>query len=204
MENRKEKVKIVTDFLSWAPKSLQMVTAAMKLKIHAPRKESYDKLRQHIKEQRYHFADKGPYSLIFAVVRHGCESWTIKKAEHWSDTFELWCLALESPLDCKVIKPLNPKGNQCWIFIGRMDAKAEAPILWPPDAKSQVSGKDPVLGKTEGKRRSEQQRMRWLESITDSMYMNLNKVQEIMKDSEAWWTIVCGTAKSWTWLSNWK
>ena len=67
-----------------------------------------------------------------------------------------------------------------------MDAKAEATILWPPDAKSQVSGKDPVLGKTEGKRRSEQQRMRWLESITDSMYMNLNKVQEIMKDSEAW------------------
>ena len=78
-----------------------------------------------------------------------CESWIIKKAECQStDVFELWCWrTLESPLDCKEIQPVHPKGVQSWVFIGRTDAEAEAPILWPPDAKSLLFGKDPVSGK---------------------------------------------------------
>ena len=80
---------------------------------------------------------------------YGCESWTIKKTECWRiDVFELWCWRrLESPLDCKELKPVNPRGNQSWIFIRRTDAEAEAPIFWPPDAKSQLIRKDPDAGK---------------------------------------------------------
>ena len=74
--------------------------------------------------------------MVFPVVMYGCESWTIKKAERWRiDAFEMW-RRLESPLNCKEIKLVNPKGNQFWIFIGKTDAQAETPILWPPDAKN--------------------------------------------------------------------
>ena len=77
-------------------------------------------------------------AMVFPVVMYGCESWTIKKAEHRRiDAFELWCWrTLESPLDCKEIQPVHPKGDQSWVFIGRTDAEAETPILWPPHAKS--------------------------------------------------------------------
>ena len=77
-------------------------------------------------------------AMSFAVVKYGCESWTIKKAEYRKiDAFELWCWRrLRSPLDCKEIKPVNPKGNQSSVFIGRTDAKAGTPVLWPPDAEN--------------------------------------------------------------------
>ena len=78
-------------------------------------------------------------AMVFPVVMYGCESWTIKKAEHQRiDAFKLWCWekTLESPLDCKEIQPVHPKGDQSWVFTGRTDVEAEAPILWPPDAKS--------------------------------------------------------------------
>ena len=88
-------------------------------------------------------------AMVFPVVMYGCESWTVKKAERWRiDAFELWCWrTLESPLDCKEIQLVHPKGNQSWIFIGRTDAKAEAPILWPPDGKNWLIGKAPDAGK---------------------------------------------------------
>ena len=88
-------------------------------------------------------------AMVFPVVVYGCESWTIKKAERQRiDVFELWCWRiLESPLDCKEIKPINPERNQSLVFIGRTDAEAEAPILWPPDMKSQFIRKDPGAGK---------------------------------------------------------
>ena len=88
-------------------------------------------------------------AMVFPVVMYGCERWTIKKAEHWkSDAFELWYWRrLLSPLDCKEIQPVHPKGNQSWIFIGRTDVEAEAPILWPLDAKSWLIWKDPDAGK---------------------------------------------------------
>ena len=89
-------------------------------------------------------------SMVFPVVMSECESWTIKKAEcQRIDAFELWCLkkALESPLDCKEIQLVSPKGNQSWIFIGRTDVEAETPMLWLPDVKNWLIGKDPDAGK---------------------------------------------------------
>ena len=88
-------------------------------------------------------------AVVFLVVIHGCESWTVKKVEHHRiDAFELWCWrTLESPLDSREIKSLNPEGNQPWIFVGRTDAETEAPVLWPPDAKSWLIEKDPDSGK---------------------------------------------------------
>ena len=90
---------------------------------------------------------------------------------------------LESPLDCKEIQPVNPKGNQPWISIGRTDAAAEAPILWPPDAKSWLSGKDPDIGKDGRQKEKRVAEDKILDSITNSMDMNLGKLQEIVKDS---------------------
>ena len=89
-------------------------------------------------------------AMVFPVVMCGCESWTIKKAE-WQriDALVLWCWRrlLRVPWSCKEIQPLHPKGDQSWVFIGRTDVEAETPILWPPDAKSQLTGKDPDAGK---------------------------------------------------------
>ena len=100
---------------------------------------------------------------------------------------------LESPLDSKEIKPINPKGNQPWIFIGRTEA--EAPILWPPDVKSLLIGKDPDAGKDWGQEERGWQRMRWLDGITDSREMSWSKLQEIVKEREAWHATVHGVAK---------
>ena len=88
-------------------------------------------------------------AMVFPVVMYGCESWTVKKAGYRrTDVFDLWCWRrLESPLDCKEIQPVHPKGDQSWMFIGRTDAEAETPILWPPDAKNGLIWKDPDAGK---------------------------------------------------------
>ena len=88
-------------------------------------------------------------AMVFPIVMYGCESWTVKKAECWRiDAFELWCWrTLESPLDCKDIQPVHPKGDQSWVFIGRTDVENETPILSPPDVKSWLIGKDPDAGK---------------------------------------------------------
>ena len=112
-----------------------------------PWKKSYDQPRQHIKKQRYYFANKDRLvkAMVFPVVMYGCESWTVKKAEHRRiDTFELWCWRrlLRVPSTARRSIPVNPKGNQSWILIGVTDAEAEAPILWPPDSRSRLFGKD--------------------------------------------------------------
>ena len=109
----------------------------------------------------------------------------------------------DSHLDCKDIQPANPKGNQCWMFIERTDTEAEAPIVWPLDVKTQLTEKDLMLGNIEGERRRGKQRMRWFNSITDSMDMNLSKLQEMVEDRKAGYDTVHGVAKSWTQLSNW-
>ena len=132
---------------NWAEYLVKKIKAILK-----DWKESYEKPRQCIKKQRYQFANKGPYSQShgFSSSHVRCESWIIKKAEHGRiNAFKLWCWRrfFESPLYCKEIKPVNLKGNQPWIFIGRTVAEAEAPILRPLDEKSQHIGKDYDAGK---------------------------------------------------------
>ena len=157
---------------------------------------------KHIKKQRHHFANKGSncQSYDFSCSHVWMWDWSIKKAER-RRIDALNCGAgedLESRLDSKETKPVNPKGNQPWIFIGSTDAKAEVPILWLPAVKSWLIGKDPDAGKDW----EQKHRVGWWDGITDSMDMRLSKLQQIVKDREAWHAEVCGVAKSWTPLSN--
>ena len=117
-----------------------------------PWKGSCHKPRQHIKKQRHYFANKGPSSQSYGFSSSHIWMWELDYKESWGT--KNWCFltvvlenTLESPLDFKEIKPVHPKGNQSWIFIGRTDAEAETPILWPPDVKNWLTGKDPDAGK---------------------------------------------------------
>ena len=142
-------------------------------------KKSYDQPRQHIKEQRHYFTNKGPSSQSygFPVVMYGCESWTIKKAE-WQRIDVVLEKTLESPLDNKEIKPVNLKGNQSWIFIGKADA--ETLVLWPPDANNGLIGKDADAGKD------------WRQEEKGTTEDEIVGIASL-----TWWTWVWASSRSW-------
>ena len=173
----------------------------------APCKKSYDKPRQHIKKQWYYFANRSPYSQSYGFSSSHVwmweldhkEGWVLKKSCIWTVMLEK---TLESPLDCKKIKPVHPKGNQSWIFIGRIDFKVVAPIFWSPDANSWLFRKAPDAVKDwrQKKGMTRDEMVGWL----DPMDMSLSKLQEMVKDRKAWHAAVYWVTKNRTWLSNWK
>ena len=176
--------------------------------------ESYDKPKQCVKKQRqkkkkqrHHFADKGPYSQGYDLSSSHVQIWELNYKE--GRALKNWCFptvvlekTFKNPLESKEIKPVNFKGNQPWILFGRTDAEPEAPILWSSDVNSWLIGKDPDAGKDWKGRKRGQQRMRWLDGITDVIDMNLGKLREMVRDREACCAVVHGVSKSRTWLAT--
>ena len=147
-----EAMETVRDFSFGDSKVTADDDCSHEIKMLAPWKKSYDQSRQHVKKQRHYFANKGPSSQICGFSSGHVWTWELGYKESWAP--KNWCFwtvvlekMLESPLDSKEIQPVHPKGNQSWIFIGRNDAEAETPILWPPNAKNWLIGKDPDAGK---------------------------------------------------------
>ena len=150
--------------------------------------------------------NKGPYSKSYGVSISHVWMWELDYKENWAP--KNWCFwnvvlekTLESPLDCKEIQPVHPKGNQSWIFIGKIDAEAEAPILWPPHGKNWLVGKDPDAGKDwrrEEKGMTEDEMVGWHHWIRGHEFDHA-----VPGDSEGLIATVCGITKSQTWLSDW-
>ena len=162
---------------SWAPKSLQMVTAAIKIKRRLLLGRKAMTNLDNILKSRHYFANKGPSSQSYSFSRRIDAFWTVVLEK-----------TLESPLDCNEIKPVNPKENQSWIFIGRTDAEAETPILWPPDAKNWLIRKDPDAGKDwrqEEKGTTEDKMVGW------HHWLNEHEFKQGLEDGEGQWSLAC-------------
>ena len=140
-----------------------------------------------IKKQRHYFGNTGPSSQSYGFSSNHVRMWELDHKESW--TLKNWCFwtvvlekTLESPLDCKEIQPVNPKGNQSWIFTGRTDAEAKAPILWPPDAKNWLTGKDPDVERLKAGEGNDRGWDGWMASPT-------------------WWTWVWARFGKWWWTA---
>ena len=160
-----ETMETVRDFIFLRSRITADGNCGHEIKRQAPWKKSYDQPRQYIKKQRHYFADKGLSSQSYGFSSSLVWMWELDYKESWVS--KNWCFltvvlekTLESPVDCKEIQPVHPKGNQSWIFIGRIDAEAEAPIPWPPDVKIWLIWKTLMMRKIEGRMRRGQQRMR--------------------------------------------
>ena len=157
-----------------------------------------------LKSRDINFANKGPSSQSYGFSSSHVwmldykESWALKNWCFWTVVLEK---TLESPLDSKEIQPVHPKGNQSWIFIGRTDAEAETPILWPFDVKNWLIGKDPDAGKDWGQEKgtTENEMAGWHHRLSGHEF----ELRELVMDREAWCVAVHGVLKSWTWLSIW-
>ena len=188
----------------WAPKSLQMVTAAMKLKDVCSLEEKLWQPREHIKKQRHYFADKDPSSqgYGFWVVMYGCESWTVKKAERRRiDAFEVWCWRrlLRVPWTARrsnqsILKEISPEYSLEGLML-KLKLQYFGHLMPRTDSLEETL----MLGKTEVRRRRGQQRLRWLDGITDSMDMSLSKLWELEKDRKE-----SGMTERLNWLNSTK
>ena len=182
-------------FILGAPKLLQIVTAAMKWKDPWSWEKSYDQPRKHIKKQRHYFANKVLSSQSYGFSSMHVWMWELDYKESWAPNN--WCFwtvvlekTLESPLENKAIKPINPEGNQHWIFIGRTDVEAEAPILWPPDGKNWLIWKGPDAGKDwrqEEKGTTEDEMVGW------HHWLNGHEFELIQGDSDGQRSLACYT-----------
>ena len=200
-----ETMETVTDYFLGLQNHYKWWLQPWNKKMLAPWKKSYDQPRQHIKKQRHYFANKGPSSQSYDFSSSHVWTWKLHHKEGWEP--KNWCFwivvlekTLESPLDCKEMKAVNPKRNQPWIFIGRTDA--EALILWLPDAKSQLTGKDPDAGKRlkakgEG---SGRERDGWIASPAQwtRIWVNSGSQWRTRKPG-----VLLSMDMNWTWLSNW-
>ena len=195
-----EKVETVTDFIFLSSKITEDSDCYHEIQTLAPWKKNYE----HMKRQGHHFTDKVLYGESYGFSSSHVWMWELDHKEgSVSKNGCFWTVVLgkilESSMGSKEMKWINPKGNQPWIYSGRTDAKDEAPIFGYLMGRADSLEKTLMLGKIEGRRRREQQRIRWLDGITDSIDMSVSKLQEIVKDREAWRAAAHGVEKSWTW-----